>query len=86
MQLVFDIAGHACVAERVEMRGNTIQADFGADAAGPLAEALDDRGLIMLRDGAPMAVTYSVQEYHTTGAGACTATFSVNRAQKRVLH
>jgi hypothetical protein len=86
MQLVFDIAGHACIAERVEMRGNTIEADFAAGAEGPLAEALDDRMVILLSDDdGRVAVTYSVLEYHTNGGGACTARFSVNTA-KRVLH
>ncbi|NVO23643.1 hypothetical protein HJ526_05680 [Donghicola sp. C2-DW-16] len=87
MQLVFDIAGHACVAERVEMRGNTIEAEFAADAEGFLAEALDDRMVVLLSDdGGRMAVTYSVLDYFTNGGGACTATFSVNAASRRVLH
>ncbi|MEN8838259.1 MAG: hypothetical protein ABF266_08855 [Celeribacter marinus] len=86
MELIFDIAGQDCVADRVQMRGNTIMADFSSEAAGPLAAAFDESRTIVLRGMPSLEVTYSVQTYCTDAGHGCSAVFSVNSSTGRVLH
>ncbi|WP_417271225.1 hypothetical protein [Celeribacter sp.] len=83
MNLVFDIAGTSFEATRVQMRGNTIEADFAAEAGGPLADAFDAAKVISLPS---LSVTYSVQGVTTDGDEGVTAVFSVNSSAGRVLH
>ncbi|MCA0043573.1 hypothetical protein [Celeribacter litoreus] len=83
MELAFHIKGHTCVAERVAMRGNTIEADFGADMAGVLKDAFYGADVVAVPG---LSVTYSVQHLRTGLARGCTATFSVNSSTGRVLH
>ncbi len=83
MELAFKIKGQNCVAERVSMRGNTIEADFGSDMTDVLKDAFYGAEVI----GVPgTSVTYSVQHLRTGLARGCTATFSVNSSTGRVLH
>ncbi|RPE71798.1 hypothetical protein EDD53_0926 [Pacificibacter maritimus] len=85
MNLVFDIAGKRCVADHVEMRGNTIQAAFPAGAEASLASAFSGAKSVSIM-GIPAPVTYSVQDYASSGEAGCTAVFSVNSSAGRVLH
>jgi hypothetical protein len=86
MEMIFDIAGHRCVAARVQMRGNTIEADFSQDAEASLADAFSGSQSVSILGMAAMSVTYSVQDYKSAGTDGCTATFSVNSSAGRVLH
>ncbi|WP_417259045.1 hypothetical protein [Celeribacter sp.] len=86
MDMIFDIAGQACVADRVQMRGNTIMAEFSSEAAGPLATAYDESASVVLMGMPRLDVTYSVQTYRADGVGGCSAVFSVNSSAGRVLH
>jgi hypothetical protein len=83
MDMVFTIAGHALTAERLTMRGNTIEVDFAPEAAGPLAEAYGGSQSVCV---ANFPVTYSVQDYRTEGAKGCRAILLVNSSAGRVLH
>jgi hypothetical protein len=85
MNLVFDIAGERCVADHVEMRGNTIQAAFPAAAEASLASVFSGAKSVSIQ-GIPAPVTYSVQDYASSGTDGCTAIFSVNSSAGRVLH
>lgn len=82
MTLVFDIAGTSFEATRVQMRGNTIEADFAAEAGASLADAFDAAKVISLPS---LSVTYSVQGLRRDTDGV-TAVFSVNSSAGRVLH
>lgn len=83
MDFVFDIAGHRCTADRVKMRGNTLEAVFSVDAFAALAEAFGTSEPISV---ANFPVTYSVQHYRAEGKNGCKAIFLVNSAAGRVLH
>jgi hypothetical protein len=86
MELVFDIAGKHCVADHVEMRGNTIEAAFPAGAEASLASAFSGAQAVSILGIPAMSVTYSVQDYQSDGIDGCTAVFSVNSSAGRVLH
>lgn len=86
MELVFDIAGRLCVADRVTMRGNTLVAEFARDVAGALADAFERATAVSVLNMPALSVSYSVQDYRTEDAGTCRATFAVNSSAGRVLH
>jgi hypothetical protein len=86
MDLVFDIAGQHCVADRVQMRGNTIEANFAADVEPSLADAVAGSQTVSILGIPAMSVTYSVQGFQSDGTDGCTAVFSVNSSAGRVLH
>jgi hypothetical protein len=86
MELVFDIAGQHCVADRVQMRGNTIEAEFSQEAETSLADAFSGSQSVSILGIPAMSVTYSVQDYTSAGTDGCTAIFSVNSSAGRVLH
>ena len=86
MNLVFDIAGQHCVADHVQMRGNTIEAAFPAGAEASLASAYSGAQTVSILGIPALSVTYSVQDYASSGADGCTAVFSVNSSKGRVLH
>ncbi|MFT6674741.1 MAG: hypothetical protein ACJAVM_000924 [Sulfitobacter sp.] len=85
MDIIFDIAGTRCVADHVQMRGNTLHADFSGDAQAPLADAFDSSQSIAILN-LPSNITYSVQTYRSKGTDGCSAVFSINSATGRVLH
>lgn len=86
MELVFDIAGQHCVADHVQMRGNTIEANFASDVETTLADAFEGSKTVSILGIPAMSVTYSVQGFQSCGANSCTAVFSVNSSAGRVLH
>ncbi|SDW13828.1 hypothetical protein SAMN05443573_101517 [Celeribacter indicus] len=86
MDLVFDIAGRLCVADRVKMRGNTLEAEFDRNVAGALADAYEGSQSVSVLNMPALSVTWSVQDYRAEGDSRCTAIFSVNSSAGRVLH
>lgn len=86
MELVFDIAGRHCAADRVVMRGNVLEAEFDHNVVGALADAFDRSQVVSILGVPSLSVTYSVQNYRRKGKTGCTATFSVNSSAGRVLH
>lgn len=86
MELVFDIAGRHCVADRVQMRGNTIEANFAAGVEATLADAFAGSHTVSIMGFPAMSVTYSVQDFQSDGIDGCTAVFAVNSSAGRVLH
>ncbi|MBW6417371.1 hypothetical protein [Celeribacter sp. PS-C1] len=86
MELVFDIAGQLCAADRVTMKGNTLEAEFDRNVVGALADAYDGSHAVSVLGVPSLSVTYSVQTYRTEGERGCRATFSVNSSAGQVLH
>lgn len=86
MSLVFDIAGQLCAADRVTMRGNTLEAEFDRNVIGALADAYDGARSVSVLGVSSLSVTYSVQDYREAGESGCRAVFSVNSSSGRVLH
>ena len=86
MNLVFDIAGQLCAADRVTMKGNTLEAEFDRNVIGALADAYDGTRSVSVLGVPSLSVTYSVQDYREAGEAECRAVFSVNSSAGRVLH
>ncbi|MFG6582830.1 hypothetical protein [Sulfitobacter sp. 1A12779] len=78
MNLVFDIAGQLCAADRVTMKGNTLEAEFDRNVIGALADAYDGARSVSVLGVPSLSVTYSVQDYREAGEAGCRAVFSVN--------
>lgn len=86
MNLVFDVAGQLCAADRVTMKGNTLEAEFDRNVIGALADAYDGARSVSVLGVPSLSVTYSVQDYREAGEAGCRAVFSVNSSAGRVLH
>ncbi|SFI90618.1 hypothetical protein [Celeribacter neptunius] len=86
MELVFDIAGRLCAADRVTMRGNVLEVEFGHNVVGALADAFDRSQAVSILGVPSLSVSYSVQDYRAEGTQGCKATLAVMSSAGRVLH
>lgn len=86
MELAFEIAGHRCVADRIAMKGRTLEADFSADAKGALVEAKERHKAVTFLGVPYLTVTYCLERFEMTGANTCKAIFAVNSSADRAVH
>lgn len=76
MECAFEIAGHRCEANAMRMYGRTLEANFAADAAGPLSDAFANNLVVSFLGAAMTSAAYAIEAIETDVVQGCKAVFS----------